>query len=145
MIIPQNCYLQNPTTQLYPEDKFAIILQQHQCGVIHCLKITILYLQVIYLCFVFCVILVLLLLLCILFLTCASINFVMFQMCKLQIVRVYFFLLFFFFFIFYRKLVRVIVYFNLFELLQILLNKFYKFMFHHSQKLFQYIFIMLLK
>ena len=32
VVILQNCYLQNPTSWLYPGDKFTITLQQQKCG-----------------------------------------------------------------------------------------------------------------
>ena len=62
VIIFQNCYLQNPITLLYSGNKFTITLQQQQCEGRYCLKITILYFQVLFL-FVFSVIIILPLLL----------------------------------------------------------------------------------
>ena len=53
IVILQNCYLQNPTTKLCPGNKFAITIQQQECGGKYCLRITILCLQVIYFCLSF--------------------------------------------------------------------------------------------
>ena len=74
VVILQNCYLQNPTFWLYLRDKFAISLQQQQCGSKYCLRKTILCLQVIYFLFVFCANLVFPLLLCVIFAIVATVS-----------------------------------------------------------------------